>query len=58
MPTFQFYKNTQKIEEFTGANAGRLEQAINTHQTGDSSTEKDGTFVCFFFFDHSKILQQ
>jgi thioredoxin 1 len=29
MPTFQFFKNGEKIEELVGANASKLEALIN-----------------------------
>ncbi|KAA0723153.1 Thioredoxin [Triplophysa tibetana] len=32
MPTFQFYKNGQKIDEFAGANKDTLEDKIKKHQ--------------------------
>ncbi|XP_056610821.1 thioredoxin [Triplophysa dalaica] len=32
MPTFQFYKNGQKIDEFSGANKDTLEEKIKNHQ--------------------------
>ncbi|KAI5629831.1 thioredoxin [Silurus asotus] len=32
MPTFQFYKNGKKIDEFSGANKAELEQKIEAHK--------------------------
>ncbi|NP_001187021.1 thioredoxin [Ictalurus punctatus] len=32
MPTFHFYKNGQKIDEFSGANEQTLKQKINDHK--------------------------
>ncbi|KAL0482349.1 thioredoxin [Acrasis kona] len=32
MPTFQFYKNGEKIEEFKGANEKALREAVQKHQ--------------------------
>ncbi|KAI7814643.1 thioredoxin, partial [Triplophysa rosa] len=32
MPTFQFYKQGQKIDEFAGANKDTLKQKIEQHQ--------------------------
>ncbi|XP_030635366.1 thioredoxin b [Chanos chanos] len=31
MPTFHFYKNSKKVEEFSGANREKLEQKIKEH---------------------------
>ncbi|KAK9408083.1 thioredoxin [Crotalus adamanteus] len=31
MPTFQFYKNNEKVHEFSGANKEKLEEAIKKH---------------------------
>ena len=31
MPTFQYYKNGEKVDEFAGANAARLEELIVKH---------------------------
>ncbi|KAG5849655.1 thioredoxin-like [Anguilla rostrata] len=28
MPTFQFYKNSEKVDEFAGSNQGKLEEMI------------------------------
>uniref|UniRef100_A0A3Q3E1Y6 Thioredoxin-like n=1 Tax=Labrus bergylta TaxID=56723 RepID=A0A3Q3E1Y6_9LABR len=33
MPTFQFYKNGVKIDEFSGANAAQLVEKIQAHRT-------------------------
>jgi hypothetical protein len=33
MPTFQFYKNNNKVAEFTGANPARLEELVRLHKT-------------------------
>ncbi|XP_010866970.1 thioredoxin [Esox lucius] len=32
MPTFHFYKNKQKVEEFSGSNQAKLEELVNTHK--------------------------
>lgn len=32
MPTFQFYKNGNKIDEFSGSNRDMLEEKINKHK--------------------------
>ncbi|XP_035699249.1 thioredoxin-like [Branchiostoma floridae] len=32
MPTFHFYKNSQKVAEFSGANAVKLRGFINEHK--------------------------
>ncbi|XP_062849418.1 thioredoxin [Trichomycterus rosablanca] len=32
MPTFQFFMNGKKIDEFSGANQAELEKKINTHK--------------------------
>ncbi|KAI5107757.1 hypothetical protein C0J45_1351, partial [Silurus meridionalis] len=32
MPTFYFYKNGKKIEEFSGSNQTKLEELVNTHK--------------------------
>ncbi|XP_063075296.1 thioredoxin-like [Engraulis encrasicolus] len=32
MPTFHFYKNSAKVEEFSGSNAAKLEELVKTHQ--------------------------
>ncbi|RUS22968.1 Allergen Cop c 2 [Endogone sp. FLAS-F59071] len=31
MPTFMFFKNSQKLDEVVGANVARLENAIKSH---------------------------
>uniref|UniRef100_U3FYX3 Thioredoxin n=1 Tax=Micrurus fulvius TaxID=8637 RepID=U3FYX3_MICFL len=31
MPTFQFYKNNEKVHEFSGANKEKLEEAIKKY---------------------------
>ncbi|XP_060887107.1 thioredoxin-like [Labrus mixtus] len=33
MPTFQFYKNGMKLDEFSGANAAMLVKKIQDHRT-------------------------
>ncbi|XP_036407240.1 thioredoxin [Megalops cyprinoides] len=32
MPTFQFYKNGAKIDEFSGAHKEKLEEKVNQHK--------------------------
>ncbi|XP_029603952.1 thioredoxin-like [Oncorhynchus mykiss] len=32
MPTFHFYKNQKKVEEFSGSNQAKLEELVNTHK--------------------------
>ncbi|KAK7170738.1 hypothetical protein R3I94_000823 [Phoxinus phoxinus] len=32
MPTFQFYKNGLKVDEFSGSNQSKLEEKIKTHK--------------------------
>ncbi|XP_036967008.1 thioredoxin isoform X1 [Acanthopagrus latus] len=32
MPTFQFYKNTEKVDEFSGSNAETLKEKIMKHR--------------------------
>nr|AGG17889.1 thioredoxin [Cristaria plicata] len=32
MPTFQFYKNGQKLEEFSGADINKLRQVVAKHK--------------------------
>ncbi|XP_034532154.1 thioredoxin-like isoform X2 [Notolabrus celidotus] len=32
MPTFQFYKNGEKIEEFSGADGPKLEKLVDTYR--------------------------
>jgi len=38
MPTFHFYKNSQKIAELQGANAPKLQQLVQEHSTPSSSS--------------------
>lgn len=38
MPTFQFYKNKSKIDEFSGADPGKLQNIIEKYKTADSSS--------------------
>ncbi|NP_001002461.1 thioredoxin b [Danio rerio] len=32
MPTFHFYKNGKKVDEFSGSNQSKLEEKINSHK--------------------------
>ena len=32
MPTFMFYKNCEKVDTFTGANADKLKETIDKHK--------------------------
>ncbi|KAK1791919.1 hypothetical protein P4O66_013896 [Electrophorus voltai] len=32
MPTFHFYKNGKKIDEFSGSNQAKLEELVNSHK--------------------------
>ncbi|XP_018976765.1 thioredoxin [Cyprinus carpio] len=32
MPTFHFYKNGKKIDEFSGSNKAKLEEMLNKHK--------------------------
>ncbi|KAL7878119.1 hypothetical protein SRHO_G00047620 [Serrasalmus rhombeus] len=32
MPTFHFYKNGKKVDEFSGSNQAKLEELVNTHK--------------------------
>ncbi len=33
MPTFQFYKNQEKIDEFSGADLAKLKACVQKHQS-------------------------
>lgn len=41
MPTFQFYKGSQKVDEFAGANVAKLNELVRKHgqENGDGSTD-------------------
>ncbi|KAI4881219.1 hypothetical protein NFI96_033454 [Prochilodus magdalenae] len=32
MPTFHFYKNGKKVDEFSGSNQAKLEELVNNHK--------------------------
>ncbi|XP_072534614.1 thioredoxin-like [Salminus brasiliensis] len=32
MPTFHFYKNGKKVDEFSGSNQAKLEELVNMHK--------------------------
>ncbi|KAJ8390319.1 hypothetical protein AAFF_G00108880 [Aldrovandia affinis] len=32
MPTFHFYKNGKRIDDFSGSNQAKLEEKVNTHK--------------------------
>ncbi|KAG7458460.1 hypothetical protein MATL_G00220390 [Megalops atlanticus] len=32
MPTFHFYKNGKKVDDFSGSNQAKLEEMVNTHK--------------------------
>lgn len=50
MPTFQFFNKTNKIDEFKGADANKLQQKIQQHAAtyaSASASTSTGTIICF-----------
>src|SRR4051794_32173860 len=43
MPTFQFYKNSSKIDEFSGADPNKLKAYIEKHKSASSSSSSSSS---------------